>query len=251
LNSIPQLIQAGIRLLVSLIQALPQIITTIVKAIPQIVTGLVNAVVQNIPKIIQAGVQLLISLVKNLPTIIAEIVKAIPQIITGLVSAIVGFVPELARAGLQLIQGVWQGISDAGAWLRDKISGFFGGVVSSIKKFFGISSPSTLFRDLFGKNMALGIGVGFAEEMAHVADDMQKAIPTDFDIPDVDITAGINAAGTAVSLADIAVKLDGISVLLSQLFPAKIVLDDGTLVGKLAPEIDRNLALLRKRGYAF
>jgi phage-related protein len=262
IKSIPQIINAGIQLLLSLVGALPQIITSIVRAIPQIITGLVNAIVGNIPQIINAGIRLLVSLVQNLPKIIAEIVKAIPQIISGIVTGILGAVPQLAHTGLQLIQGLWQGISDAGAWLRDKISGFFGGVVSSIKNFFGIRSPSTLFRDLIGKNMALGIGVGFAEEMDDVGKDMQQAIPTTLDAPDLDtlgITAGIRtsmfSANGTVSLGDFGGLLDGIAVILLDMFPAliealdiKVGLDDGTLVGKLAPEIDRNLALLRRRG---
>jgi len=103
--------------------------------------------------------------------------------VTGIVTAIVSFVPKLAEAGLNLIKGLWQGISNAGAWLWEKISGFFGGVMDKIKGFFGIKSPSTLFRDELGKNMALGIGVGFEEQMNQVSKDMQNAIPTSFDDP--------------------------------------------------------------------
>jgi len=194
IGSIPKIIEAGISLLISLIQALPQIITTIVAAIPQIVSGLVEAIVGNIDKIIMAGVQLLVALVQNLPTIIIEVVKAIPQIVSGIVSAIVGFVPSLAEAGLNLIKGLWQGINDAGAWLRDKISGFFGGVVSSIKSFFGIKSPSTLFAGI-GRNLGEGIGVGFEDAMKTVAQDMQDAIPTDFDMsPDTNAYGGTGRA---------------------------------------------------------
>jgi len=179
IGSIPQIVEAGIKLLVSLIQALPQIITSIVAAIPQIVTGLVNAIVGNIDKIVMAGVQLLVALVQNLPSIIAEIVKAIPQIVSSIVSAIAGLTWKLVETGGNLIKGLWRGISDAGAWLRDKIAGFFGGVVDSIKKFFGIHSPSTLFAGL-GENMAQGLGIGFGGQMNQVAKDMQNAIPSDF-----------------------------------------------------------------------
>ena len=83
--------------------------------------------------------------------------------------------------GTNLIKGIWQGISDAGAWLRNKISGFFGGVVGSIKSFFGIHSPSTLFKEEIGKNLALGVGEGFSDTMSDVTADMQGAIPTSFD----------------------------------------------------------------------
>ena len=128
-----------------------------------------------------------------LPTIIIEIVKAVPQIITALVNGFTSSISQIASVGGNLIKGLWQGISDAGAWLRDKISGFFGGVVDSIKNFFGIHSPSTLFAGL-GRNMGEGIGVGFEEAMAGVARDMQNAIPTNFDM-----NAKVNGYGTSAA----------------------------------------------------
>ena len=103
-----------------------------------------------------------------------------------------------SRLGILFVDGAdcgcgREGISDAGAWLRDKISGFFGGVVDSIKNFFGIHSPSTLFAGL-GRNMGEGIGVGFEEAMAGVARDMQNAIPTNFDM-----NAKVNGYGTSAA----------------------------------------------------
>ena len=181
LGSIPQLIDAGVQLLVALIQNLPLIITTVITAIPKIVSSLVNAIIGSIPQIIQAGIMLLVSLIKNLPAIIVEVVKAVPQIIAALVKGFTGSIWQIAQVGTNLIKGLWQGISDAGAWLWDKISGFFGGVVDKIKKFFGIRSPSTLFAGI-GENMGEGIGVGFEKAMNSVSQDMQNAIPTDFDI---------------------------------------------------------------------
>jgi tape measure domain-containing protein len=210
INAIPLIIDAGIQLLISLIRALPQIITSIVTAIPKIVTSLVGAVIGNIDKIILAGVQLFVALIENLPTIIVEIVKAVPQIITGLVKALTGSVGQIVQVGGDLIKGLWKGISDAGTWLWDKISGFFGNVVSRIKDFFGIKSPSTLFAQL-GGNMGLGIGVGFERAMDSVARDMQNAIPTSFDMPDVESENGnpnrtrINSGGNTAITQNISV----------------------------------------------
>lgn len=181
IDSIPLIIEAGIQLLVSLIQALPVIITTIVNAIPTIITSIVNAIVGNIDKIILAGVQLLVSLIANLPTIIREIIKAVPQIISGLVNAFKSYISEMSKIGGDLIRGLWKGISDAGAWLKDKVSGFFGNVVGNIKNFFGIRSPSELFAGI-GRNLGEGIGVGFEDAMAMVSRDMQNAIPTRFNL---------------------------------------------------------------------
>lgn len=174
IDSIPLLIQAGIDLFVALIRALPDIITAIVAAIPQIIDSIVTALINSIPQIIEAGVTLFIALIENLPTIIVEIVKAIPQIIEAIVSAFGSFFGKMAEVGLNLIKGVWQGISDAAAWLWDKISGFFSGIVSKIKGFFGIHSPSTVFAEM-GGFMAEGLGEGFSDEMDAVGDQMMDA----------------------------------------------------------------------------
>lgn len=71
-------------------------------------------------------------------------------------------------------KGLWNGIKDAGAWLWDKISGFFGGVVDKIKNFFGIHSPSTLFRDMIGKNLVKGIEVGVDVETPNLQDNLEE-----------------------------------------------------------------------------
>ena len=104
----------------------------------------------------------------------------------------------MAKVGGNLIKGLWQGISDAGAWLWSKISGFFGNVVSKIKNFFGISSPSKLFAGI-GHNMGEGIGVGFEDAMTAVSRDMQNAVPTSVDINYRGLSGQGNANGTNIT----------------------------------------------------
>ena len=173
-GAIPVLIDAGIQLFLALITALPQIIGSIVAAIPQIIQGIIGGVIGAIPEIIKAGIQLLISLVKNMPAIIKGIVTAIPEIITSIFNAIVESAPEMAKAGLQLIQGLWKGIQDAGAWLWNKISGFFGGIMDNIKGFFGIKSPSKLLADEVGAMLPPGIGIGVEKNEDKALDPIKK-----------------------------------------------------------------------------
>lgn len=63
-----------------------------------------------------------------------------------------------------------------------KIKEWCGNILNGIKGFFGIHSPSTIFRDEVGKFMAQGIGLGFENEMGNVTEQMQNAIPTEFDV---------------------------------------------------------------------
>lgn len=174
-ENIPLIIQAGIDLLVALIQALPQIITTIVQAIPQIISGIVNALIGNIDQIVMAGVQLFVALIQNLPTIIVEIVKAVPQIVSGIVQAFASLGGEMINAGANLLHGLWEGISGAASWLWEKVSGWASSLVSGIKDFFGIHSPSTVFAEI-GGNMADGVGVGFTDNMGGVEGDTTAAM---------------------------------------------------------------------------
>ncbi len=182
IDAIPLIIDAGIKLLTSLIQELPLIITTLTDAMPKIVTSVADALIGNIDKIIDAGVQLFIALVENLPKIIVEIVKAVPQIITSLVKAFSQSIPKIAEVGLNLVKGLWNGIKDATGWLLDKIKGFGSTVLDGIKSFFGIHSPSKLFEDEIGKNLALGLGEGFTDNMNKITKDMIGSVPTDFEV---------------------------------------------------------------------
>lgn len=160
-----------------LLEALP----ILIDKIPVIIDKLIMAITDNLPKIIEMGIELTIKLAVGIIKAIPQLIAKIPQIISSLVNGFKNYYSKLGDVGLNLIKGLWNGIKDAGAWLKDKISGFFGGVVDNIKDFFGIHSPSTLFKDEIGKNLALGVGEGFSDTMSDVTADMQGALPTEFD----------------------------------------------------------------------
>ena len=181
IDNIDLIIDAGISLIFGLADGLIVALPQLIDKVPVIIDKLMMALTSNVPLLIQMGIELTVKLALGLVKAIPNLLKAIPQIIGSIVNGIGNYYSKLGECGLNLIKGLWNGISDAGAWLRDKISGFFGGVVDSIRDFFGIHSPSTLFRDEIGKNLALGIGEGFGDTMADVSADMQGAIPTEFD----------------------------------------------------------------------
>lgn len=173
MDALPIIIQAGIELFVALVDALPEIIITIVRALPQIIDGIINALIKSLPLLIQAGVKLLTAIVTDLPRIIVEIVKAMPQIIKSMIGALGQGISEFAKIGGNLLKGLWQGIKDAGAWLWNKISGFFGNVVDKIKNFFGIHSPSTVFEGI-GENLDEGLAGGITGNMKPISKAMDE-----------------------------------------------------------------------------
>ena len=249
-QSIPLIIQAGIDLLLALIAALPEIITAIVDAIPQIISGITDALIGNIDKIIDAGVQLFVALIENLPTIIVEIVKAVPDIIAGIVKAFGDLAWKIVEIGGDLIKGIWQGIKDAGAWLWEKITGFFDGIVGGIKDFLGIHSPSRVFADM-GKNMALGIGEGWDNQYDSIKKDIESGMSFDAGTITADANISKNYASGSYGAASVSSDSGRIVMLLEQYLPMlanmKVIMDSGQVVGLLAPGMDEELAKINAR----
>lgn len=83
LNHIPDFVQAGVKLLVSIVQDLPGIIRTVIAVLPQIVDSLVNTLLDpgNIKLFIQAGIDLMLGLAEG-------ILQAIPKLIASAVSGL-------------------------------------------------------------------------------------------------------------------------------------------------------------------
>ena len=102
----------------------------------------------------------------------------LPKFIIQFVGFLASLPVKMKDIGKNIVHGIWDGITGAVGWLKDKIVGFADGIVSKIKETLDIHSPSRRLRDEVGKNMALGIGVGFEDEMDSVNKSMVKAIPT-------------------------------------------------------------------------
>lgn len=123
--------------------------------------------------------------VSKVVTWAANLVTTAGTEIPKFVSSVMSFIGELPgkmlEVGDNIVKGIWDGINGAVDWLHDRISDFCSGIVDGFKKKLKIHSPSVLFADIIGKNLALGIGQGFTENMKDVVATMTAAIPTTWD----------------------------------------------------------------------
>jgi phage-related protein len=125
-------------------------------------------------------------LIRAIPQLVAQI----PQIITAIVTGLGKAIPAIIDVGKNIARGLWDGIASMVTWLKNKVSDMVGGIVKGVKGLLGIRSPSRVFAGI-GENMGEGIGVGFEKAMDDVSEDMQKAVPTDFDVnSDLNINGG-------------------------------------------------------------
>ena len=76
--------------------------------------------------------------------------------------------------GNKALQGLFSGLSNIGS----KIKTWGGNLVAGVKNFFGIHSPSTLFRDDIGINMGLGISEGLKNSKKTIMSEISKTYQT-------------------------------------------------------------------------
>ena len=168
---------------------------TVKKQGPDMITKFVAYATEKLPEVLKLGIQLIVSLVKGLAQNLPELLRGTLALVDAIISAFLDSLPDIIEVGKDIVRGVWEGIKAMGAWLGEKVSSFFSGIVDGVKGILGIHSPSRVFAGI-GQNMALGLGQGFEKQMQSVTAGIQNAIPT----PTVD-TVYNAAAGLVNGLA--------------------------------------------------
>ena len=183
LDNIDLIIDAALILIISLAQGLIAALPKLVEKIPEIIDKLVVTLTnpQMMEKIITTAGLLIGALARGLIKAIPQLISSVPKILSSIVQGLKNGFVMMAESGKNLVQGLWAGLTNNLDWIKNKIKGWVGNVTGFIKKLFGINSPSRLFRDEIGTNLALGIGEGFSDTMDDVTQEMANAIPTEFD----------------------------------------------------------------------
>ena len=195
LDNLDMLIDAAISMIMALADGLVAAIPKLTEKIPTIITKLIGAISKNLPKIIRAGIDILLNLGTGLIKAIPDLVKAIPTIISSLVSGFFNMREDMMGIGADLLKGLWEGIKDTTKWLTDKIAGLAGDITDSIKDFFGINSPSLLFKKEIGMNLGLGVGEGLV--------DSTKAIKKDINVFNKEVLNGFDVSANPIELAGV------------------------------------------------
>lgn len=176
IQNLPLIITAGIQLLTSLITGITNSIPQLIQAVIALIPVITQAIVNNLPALIKAGIQLIVALATGLPQAIPAIVKALPEIISAIIDGLLGV--NWLDVGVQVIAGVAKGLWEGVKSISFKDIG--NSLLNGFKNALGIRSPSRLFRDVVGTNLALGIEEGFVDQMEEVSKEMYKSVPTSF-----------------------------------------------------------------------
>lgn len=199
INNVDKIIDAGIKLILGLADGLVKALPQLVAKIPVIIEKLLSAILNNLPKLLNAGVELIISLgnglIKAIPQLIAQLPTIISHIIKGLLTE---GVPALIQAGADLLSGLFKGMLNPSV-IWENIKSIGSGIIDGFKDFFGINSPSRLFRDqigeFLGEGMALGVGDGFEDKIKGV----NRAIVRSMDGLGVNVPVNAQNAGNGLA----------------------------------------------------
>lgn len=211
LENVDLLIECGLKLVMGLITGIINAIPKLIEAIPKIIEALINGLIEGIPKIIEMAPQIIVGIVTGLISALGKIIEIGANIISSLWDGICSMfsqlwewiksIPEnifnwlwdglksIADIGVRIVEGIWDGICSVANWLWDKISGFFEDIWDGICDFFGINSPSKLFRDGLGQYIPQGLAIGIETNLDSVEDaidDMNGVVMSAFDLqPDI------------------------------------------------------------------
>lgn len=199
IDNVDELIDAAMAIMLALADGLINALPKLVAKAPEILGKLVGALIEAAPKLLSAAWEMIQKLIEGLKNNLPELLENAKQMVEDIKDKFIKGVESFVDIGKNIVTGIWDGIQNAKDWLWEKISGFASGLVEDVKGFFGIHSPSHVFRDEIGAQLAAGIGLGFTDEMRSVAAQMQKSIPTP-EIAFNNAAAGmVNGMSTAVA----------------------------------------------------
>ncbi len=192
IEAIPELLNAAIEFLMAILDALPVMITELIKALPVIISTITKFLIANIPTIILGAVKLLLGIVEAIPQILPALIMEIPSIIAGIVDGLIDGIPEMLKVGKDLLAGLFDGLLDP-KQIWESCKQLFNDIIGGLKDLFKIHSPSVVMENVIGKNLALGIGEGFENNIDGVNKEISDAM--NFDDPRFNVSATYSGTG--------------------------------------------------------
>lgn len=227
----PVIVQKGMELIVNLVTGIINNLPQIVTAVVQVIASFAATILSNLPTIIAQGVTIIVKLVAGLIQAIPQVIAAIPQIIQAIVNTFGSY--DWLSIGKNIIQGIADGIRNAASLIIDAAKSAAQSAFEAAKSALGIQSPSKLFRDEVGAQIAAGIALGITDE----SDMVDKALQDLSANAAATIDAGSMATVNGASTND---KIDVLIAMLANYLP-EIAENKGVDVQTLYNGINRQL----------
>lgn len=177
-DTVQRLLVAAWEIVKALGQGLIKAIPALLTAAANVLSALFSALGKAMQPALEKGREILNKIGEGFKNAASAVASWGKSVIDKIVSGIRGAISSVINIGRNIVEGIWNGISNGLGWIKNKITGWVGNVMSFLKSLFGIKSPSTWARDEIGFNIAAGVGLGFEDGMKDVEKAMQASIPT-------------------------------------------------------------------------
>ena len=182
--------------------------TMFTKTIPNMFTSLVSTAKSKTNEMVSSVTSYFGNLYKNISDKLSSILSAVVKWGSDMASKAkqaavdtytkvtteIGKLPaKMIEIGSNIVQGIWQGISGGWDRLTRQVRNLADSLFEAAKEALGINSPSKVFADGIGKNMALGIGVGYEKAIGGVSKKISGSLTA---LADSGITASVGSVGT-------------------------------------------------------
>lgn len=237
MEKLPELIGAIVDITMAVADAILDNLPLFIDCAVQIMSAMGKAIYDHFPEIMDAFGKLFVKIVDAIEDWFPKIWNAISGLWTKLIDGIKngwdGFVNEVYEWGdsvLEAVGGIWTDIKDfwGGLWddmveaggdliegivegikqkwedLEESVLEFGETVIETFCDFFDINSPSKVMEDMIGKNLALGIDVGFVSNIDDVSKDMSGSLNRVLDEMDgAELNANISGGVTVPQVTDL------------------------------------------------
>lgn len=214
LETVVKINQWGVEMWNKATTAVSNMINSVVNWFKELPGRIWNWLVETVVKVNQWGIDM-----------INKGKQAASDLVTNIVDTIKNLPSKMLEIGKNIVQGIWNGITGMVSWLKDKISGFLGGIVDGVKGVLGIHSPSKVFNKEVGRFMAMGIGEGFEDNLDKVYRQMQSAV--DFETQKLSANLSTTATNNKLFTANITMN------------PGSIYMDSDKVGRIVAPAISK------------
>lgn len=199
-DTMNKLIESAILIVGALIEGIAKATPVLLESALQMLVAFIGAIIMNLPKIGELAVQImdtltfglyskfveirkkgeeaLLKLIEGISNKVASLKTKINNIATDVINWFKTIPTKIVSVGSDIISGLWNGINSKVDWIKGKILGFSDSVLSTIKGFFGIASPSKVFKEV-GGFMAEGLGIGWDNEYDAVRKQIEDGLSMD------------------------------------------------------------------------
>ena len=162
-NNLPSVLQTGADVIMTLLNGLIANAPNIISQAGTMLINYIAVIASHLPDILQKGIEIIGELLAGIIQKVPELIGEIPGIVSDMAEAFMDH--DWVGIGLDIIGGIVSGVKSAAYKLVEAAAAAVDDALNWVKSKLGIASPSKVFRDEVGKNMALGIGVGFEKNM--------------------------------------------------------------------------------------